>query len=197
MSVVSAEAIRGHLPLVHQVVGQLCRRLPANVQRDDLLSAGVFGLVDSLCRRGGDDGDGFEIYARVRIRGAVVDELRAQDWLSRRARDAVSGPDAQAQGKIAPICVSLSDLTTVEDAIDMRAANDSPEDRMVARLDQRALVRALERLPERERTVVAMYYFEGRKLREIGAAFAISEPRVSQLLSRAIERLRGFLARAA
>ena len=75
-----------YLPLVRRVVRQLARRLPSNVQRDDLLAAGVFGLVDSLRRNGGDGGDAFACYARTRIRGAVFDELRAQYRLSRRAR---------------------------------------------------------------------------------------------------------------
>src|SRR5262249_29295379 len=82
----TAQTIAAHLPLVRRVVTQLARRLPANVHRDDLFSAGVFGLVDSLRRNGGDHGATFEWYARMRIRGAVFDELRAQDWLSRRTR---------------------------------------------------------------------------------------------------------------
>jgi RNA polymerase sigma factor for flagellar operon FliA len=195
MSAVSAEQIRGYLPLVHQVVAAYSRRLPANVQRDDLLSAGVFGLVDSLRRRR-EGSDAFEPYARVRIRGAVVDELRAQDWLSRRARDAAGAAHA-AGDDLPPVHVSLTDLPTVEATLDVRAANDSPEDRLVAALDRRVLARALDALPERERLIVAQHFFDGLRLREIAASLGVSEPRVSQILSRALERLRAFLARAA
>src|SRR6185295_4970526 len=81
-----SEEVSRHMPLVRQVVARFLRRLPANVLRDDLIAAGVFGLVDSLRKNGGDQGAAFESYARIRIRGAILDELRAQDWLPRRAR---------------------------------------------------------------------------------------------------------------
>src|SRR5262249_27803395 len=83
----ASDALSDHLHLVHGVVARLARRLPANLQRDGLLAAGLFGLVVALRRNGGAGGATFEWYARIRIRGAIVDELRAQDWLSRRARD--------------------------------------------------------------------------------------------------------------
>src|SRR4051812_45663798 len=82
--------VQKHLALVHQVVARFMRKLPANVDRGDLVAAGMYGLVTSFERNGGDDGATFEGYARVRIRGAILDELRAQDWLSRRARWAVN-----------------------------------------------------------------------------------------------------------
>ena len=169
-----------YLPLVRRVVRKLARRLPANVQRDDLLAAGVFGLVDSLRRNGGDGGDAFEGYARCRIRGAVFDELRAQDWLSRRAR----------AGE-APACfVSFDEVSFDEHGL---AGPEDPAEAFESRSLCRALAGALERLAERERTVVARYYFEGRRLKEIGAELGVSEPRISQILSRAIARLRQML----
>jgi RNA polymerase sigma factor for flagellar operon FliA len=178
-------------------VGTFCRRLPANVERDDLVSAGVFGLVDSLLRRE-EGADTFEPYARVRIRGAVLDELRAQDWLSRRARDALAArADGQAGERAQVVHVTLADLATVEATLDVDAANDSPEDRLVASLDRRSVRRALDRLPEREGRIVAAHFYEGRRLREIAVELGISEPRVSQILSRAIDRLRAWLAKAA
>src|SRR5215467_8820453 len=79
------EELALYMPLVHQVVGRVLRKLPPNVLRDDLVAAGSFGLIDAL-RKSVDRGPAFEWYARIRIRGAVVDELRAQDWLTRRAR---------------------------------------------------------------------------------------------------------------
>ena len=85
---VPPDVLRRYLPLVRQVVAQMARRLPANVLRDDLMAAGVFGLMDSLRRNGAECSETFEWYARTRIRGAIFDELRAQDWLPRRARTA-------------------------------------------------------------------------------------------------------------
>ena len=75
------------MPLVHHVVGTMLPRLPPNVLRDDLIAAGTFGSsTRSAARRRSERGAEFEWYARVRIRGAIIDELRSHDWLSRRAR---------------------------------------------------------------------------------------------------------------
>jgi RNA polymerase sigma factor for flagellar operon FliA len=164
------------------VVGRLARRLPANVERDDLLAAGIFGLVDSLRRNGGDGGHAFEGYARTRIRGAVVDELRAQDWLSRRAR---------AASEVGASVVSIEDVGNDDEPC--LTGDDDPAAAFEARCLGRSLARALQQLPERERRVVGRHYFEGARLKDIGAELGVSEPRISQLLGRAIERLRAIL----
>src|SRR4029077_438550 len=90
------EELALYMPLVHQVVGRVLRKLPPNVLRDDLVAAGSYGLIDAL-RKSPDRGPAFEWYARIRIRGAVVDELRSQDWLTRRARTRIAR--SQADGK--------------------------------------------------------------------------------------------------
>jgi RNA polymerase sigma factor for flagellar operon FliA len=193
--VVCDGVIRSYLPLVHQVVHKVARRLPANVLRDDLLAAGVFGLVDSLRRNGGDQGDAFEAYARIRIRGAVLDELRAQDWLPRRARTAVTL--AESDGGAAIAFVSIDDLTSVTGLLELPAANENPYEALEAHLERAALVRALEKLPERERHIVGMHYFPGVKFKEIGASLGVSVPRISQLHARALDRLRALIHDAA
>ncbi len=175
------QGVCDYLPLVRRVVGRLARRLPANVQRDDLLAAGVFGLVDSLRRNGGDGGAAFEWYARTRIRGAIFDELRAQDWLSRRAR---------AAGGVGSF-VSFEDVASDDDL--GLAASDDPAEAFESCALHRALTLAVAKLPERERMVVGRHYFEGARLKDIGAELGVSEPRISQILSRAIARLRGAL----
>jgi RNA polymerase sigma factor for flagellar operon FliA len=181
------QGVNAYLPLVLRVVRQLARRLPANVQRDDLIAAGICGLVDSLRRNGGDGGAAFAWYARTRIRGAIFDELRAQDWLSRRARAATT-PETTAS------FVSFEDVAASDEEVRLGLAGCvDPSEAIEARSQQRALARALERLPERERTVVARYYFEGKRLKDIGAELGVSEPRISQLLARALERLRDLL----
>jgi RNA polymerase sigma factor for flagellar operon FliA len=184
--------ITTYLPLVQRVVRQLARRLPANVQRDDLLAAGVFGLVDSLRRNGGGGGAAFEWYARTRIRGAIFDELRAQDWLSRRARDRIS---AGADETAATCFVSFEEVAANDDEGEL--AGDDLGEVIEARSQRRALARAIQQLPERERTVVGRYYFEGMRLKDIGAELGVSEPRISQLLTRALGRLRAMLVEEA
>jgi RNA polymerase sigma factor FliA len=176
-----ARGVDAYLPLVQRVVRKVARRLPANVQRDDLLAAGVYGLLDSLRRNGGDGGASFEWYARTRIRGAIFDELRAQDWLSRRAR---------ASGEVPACFVSFEEVSSTDDP-GLAAAD--PSEAFESLSLRRALERAVGELPERERTVVARYYFEGRRLKDIGAELGVSEPRISQILARAIERLRVML----
>jgi RNA polymerase sigma factor for flagellar operon FliA len=189
------KAIVDHLPLVRRMVRKLSRHLPANVQRDDLLSAGVFGLVDSLRKNGGDGGATFEWYARTRIRGAIFDELRAQDWLSRRARDRAS---AEQESDASPTTsfVSLDEVTANDDQCEL-AANDDPSALAEAISERQALVRAIEMLPERERTIVGKHYFEGVKFKDIGIELGVSEPRISQLHSRALTLLRAMLDKAA
>ncbi len=173
-----------------KLVRQLSRGLPPNVERDDLLAAGLFGLIDSIRRNGGSEGEAFAGYARMRIRGAIVDELRAQDWLSRRAREAVT-----ATGDAASV-VSMDDMTPNEESVHLSYGED-PAEALMACSERHALASAIARLPERERLVVGKYYFEGAKLKEIGAELGVSEPRVSQLHARALGLLRGMLANAA
>lgn len=188
---VCPKLLQGYLPLVHQIVRQLARRLPANVQQDDLIAAGVVGLLDSLRRNGGDHGGTFEWYARTRIRGAVVDELRAQDWLTRRARAAVSKAERDdTAGPRSPTLVGLQELTGVEES-DHFATSDADAETMLIDHDQsRVLTLAIQQLPERERRIVGMHYFEGTKFKDIGAELGVSEPRISQLHTRALELLR-------
>ncbi|WP_437894297.1 sigma-70 family RNA polymerase sigma factor [Sorangium sp. So ce124] len=188
------EVLQGYFPLVRKLVRQVSRHLPPNVQRDDLLSAGMLGLVDSIRKNGGSDGETFAGYAKLRIRGAIVDELRAQDWLSRRAREAV---EAEAAGKVggATVFVSLSEVTPTEESVHM-SGEDDPIEAISAQATRRALSFAIAQLPERERRVIGMYYFEGAKLKDIGAELGIGEPRVSQLHTRALGMLRGMLSHA-
>lgn len=185
--------ITAYLPLVARLVRQLKRRLPANVQADDLISAGVFGLVDSLRRNGGDQGVTFQGYARTRIRGAIFDELRAQDWVSRRTRDRLTSA-AEETGSVGTIFLSLDEATLTETTHHFATAEEDPLEAAEAQCQYRALARAIEQLPERERTIVGRHYFDGVKLKDIGQELGVSEPRISQLHTRALGRLRTMLA---
>jgi RNA polymerase sigma factor for flagellar operon FliA len=190
----SSEEITRHMPLVKQVVARFLRRLPANVLRDDLIAAGVFGLVDSLRKNGGDQGASFESYARIRIRGAILDELRTQDWLPRRARWAAAGKITPANDDGPVAVVGLDDLSPQERG--SHFVDESAEDAsaMLERAhDARRLAQAVSKLPDRERTIVQMHYFAGARFKEIGEVLGVSEPRVSQLHSRAMGQLKKIL----
>ena len=193
----SSEEVARHMPLVRQVVARFLRRLPANVLRDDLMAAGVYGLIDSLRKNGGDQGPTFESYARIRIRGAILDELRTQDWLPRRARWAASGKCAGAEdGPVAVI--GIDDLAPNERLGSLSDEEDkSPAALLEDRSEGQRLAKAIEFLPPREQTIVKMHYYQGARFKDIGALLGVSEPRVSQLHSRAIGQLRKLLAEAA
>ena len=185
----SSEEIRRHIPLVRHIVASFVRRLPANVLRDDLVAAGVLGLVDSLRKNGGDGGATFESYARIRIRGAILDELRAQDWLPRRARWAAEGKPGHEATVVAVIGLDEAHERAVVDD-DARDASTLLEEMD----DARRLAEVVAQLPPRERLIVQMHYFQGVRFKDIGETLGVSEPRVSQLHSRAIGQLRKLLA---
>ncbi len=185
---VTTAEIAEYMPLVHRIVGRMLRRLPRNVLRDDLVAAGTVGLLDALRRQTGR-GVEFTWYARVRIRGAVIDELRAQDWLSRRARQ----KQRSEEGSSAFGVIAFEDLPEAHREMeDKKTAN--PEWAACARSQADVLARAVRRLPVRERTIINAHYFGGEQLSAIARELGVSGPRVSQLHARAVDRLRGFLA---
>lgn len=179
-----------YMTLVRQVVARLHRRLPPNVLLDDLLAAGAIGLLDAL-RRSPQRGPQFEAYVRIRIRGAVIDELRAQDWLPRRARTRATraeeglGPAADRNA-----IVGLYDLPEVHAASLVDDSTANPEDEVEQHSERAALERAVALLPEREASIVTWHYFEGVAFKDIAMRLGISEPRISQLHARAMGRLR-------
>ena len=185
-----------YAPLVRRIAGGFQRRLPRNVLRDDLIAAGMSGLWDAIRRQNEHPCSSFEWYVRVRIRGAILDELRAQDWLPRRARAAVSA-DTQ-KTKVAPFVVRLDDISEWDQgrclATGEAASSESAVD---AKLESERLAQAVLELPERERHIVSMHYFKGVRFKDLGAELGVSEPRVSQLHSRAMRRLKTMLDDAA
>jgi RNA polymerase sigma factor for flagellar operon FliA len=188
----SREELTAYMYLVHQVVARLLRKLPPNVLRDDLIAAGTFGLVDAL-RKSTDRGPAFDWYARIRIRGAVVDELRAQDWLTRRARTRVA--KAQAQGECGGVAVvGFDDLPESQSQGFADESVATPQEQVEKRMDRLALERAVAQLPEREANIVGWHYFDGVPFKTIAVRLGVSEPRVSQLHARAMGRLRETLA---
>jgi RNA polymerase sigma factor for flagellar operon FliA len=176
------------MPLVHQVVARMLRRLPPNVLRDDLVAAGSFGLLDAL-RKSPDRGPAFEWYARVRIRGAVVDELRSQDWLTRRARTRTTQAHADGTAGATSI-VGFDDLPDSQAHGFVDASAVTPHDQVERRMERAALERAVALLPEREARIVAWHYFEDVPFKIIAVRLGVSEPRISQLHARAMGLLK-------
>lgn len=166
--------VRRHLPLVRAVVRNLAKRLPPNVGIDDLLAAGAFGLLTAIRQNGGDGGPTWKHYVCIRVRGAVFDELRRQDFVGRHERR-----------RSAPTHVELSDhLVDPADVFETVAD----------RFDDARLGRAMRDLDKRQAAVVRAYTVEGLKFREIATRLGISNARVNQIYYRAVERLRDAIA---
>ena len=224
----SSEVLTQHAPLVRRLALQLIAKLPASVDLDDLIQAGMMGLMDAAGRYKEDQGAQFETYASQRIRGAMLDELRNNDWLprsmrktSREVEHAVH--EVEQQLGRAPLEAEIaghmklpldeyqtllqelhgSQLIYYEDF--ERGGDDEPfldrfcvdhTDPLSSLLDESlraTLIDAIERLPEREKLLMSLYYEQGLNLREIGAVMEVSESRVCQLHSQAVSRLRARL----
>lgn len=222
------DLLRRFAPLVRHVVERVATTLPRTVDHEDLYSAGVLGLLDAHAKFDVRKGVKFETYAVWRIRGAVLDQLRALDWVSRSMRrkarnlDGVTRKLDQKLGRAASevelaremnlsrtefyrlldqvrgaVLVSLDENRSAEDQEPSTLADHLPDPSAVnleERLEEEerkvVLLRTLNQLPEQERLVVALYYYEHLTLKEIGRALGISESRVSQVHTRAMSRLR-------
>jgi RNA polymerase sigma factor for flagellar operon FliA len=223
--VAQSEVLEQYAPLVRRLALQLVAKLPASVDLDDLIQAGMIGLLDAAGRYKEDQGAQFETYASQRIRGSMLDELRSNDWLprsmrktSREVEHAVH--EVEQQVGRAPTEVEISEhlkmpladyqgllqdlhgsqLIYYEDFD--RSGDDEPfldrycinhADPLSALLDvnlRHALIDAIDKLPEREKLLMSLYYEQGLNLREIGAVMEVSESRVCQLHSQAVARLR-------
>ena len=223
-----------YTPLIKYVVERLAVGLPKNVDHEDLMSAGMLGLLDAYDKFDDKKGTKFETYAVWRIKGAVLDQLRALDWASRSIRRKAREVDAsmrrldQRLGRAASeeeiakeakmplgdyhrlmdqvrgaVLLSLDEVRTPEDGDSIGLADmieDPSTPDVLARIEEEEtralLLETLNQLPEQERVVVALYYYEHMTLREIGLTLGISESRVSQVHSRAVVRLKSRVRRA-
>ncbi len=196
----AAKLIKKYQQLVRQIAGGFQRKLPRNVLRDDLIAAGMSGLWDAVRRQGHDATGNFDWYVRVRIRGAILDELRAQDWLPRRARAAASeAANSGTSTRLAatPVVLRFDEVSETEQARCLARDDSNAEETVEANYVRRQLQAAMDQLPERERRIVSLHYFRGMKFKDLGEMLGVSEPRISQLHSRAMGRLRSILAEAA
>ena len=212
-----------YLPLVKLVAGRLAISLPAHVDRDELLSSGFFGLLDAIERYDIERKNKFETYAGIRIRGAMLDYLRAKDWLPVAIRQRIRryeqamfdlenklGRPATDEELATELEVTVKELQALESQLSaatviplddyLRAdspltGEPGPSDRLEKAETKELLMTAIERLPEKEKKVVALYYYEEMTLKEISLVLSLSEARISQLHTKAIFRMRGYLAR--
>lgn len=188
--------LQRHTPMVKKIVGGILRRVPGHILVDDLVAAGLSGLWDAIRRCGDLPEEHFQRYAGVRIRGAVYDELRAQDWLPRRMRAAVTqrseGDEKPKVGVVFFDDLGEGDQSHLGDA--EPALNG--EEFLAAKAFGERLVEALERLPARERRIILGHHLQGLKLRDLGAELKVTDARVSQLHGRAMRRLKAMMAEA-
>lgn len=225
------QLILHYSPLVKYVAGRVSVGLPANVEQADFVSSGIFGLMDAIEKFDPSRSIKFETYAITRIRGAMIDELRALDWIPRSVRQkarAVERAYATLEAALrrtpteAEVAremsigldelhglfsqLSLANMVALEellhvggegdrlmDTLEDTSADDPvevAEDRELRRL----LARAVNTLPEREKTVVTLYYYEGLTLAEIGQVLGVTESRVSQIHTKSVLQLRAKLA---
>jgi RNA polymerase sigma factor for flagellar operon FliA len=193
----SNQSIKDHMHLVTRIVAHFMRRLPRSVQREDLVAAGTLGLFHALRTSSSNVTscpDMFAAYARIRIRGAILDELRRHDWAPRRRKASNVVPIHSAPPAAAPVqVVGFDDLPPT---ITLSEDCASPLDELEASVDKEQLHDALAELPEREQMIIRMRYFEGIPSKAIASTLGLSEARISQLHARATVRLRAILAEA-
>lgn len=219
-----------YAPLVKVVAGRLSMYLGYNVEYEDLVSYGIFGLIDAIDKFDCLKDVKFETYASLRIRGAILDQIRKMDWIPRTIRQKQKKIDAvikeiearcgrnatdeeiaeglgitddeyvewQSQMKITNV-VSLNEFLEQGSEVPNEAGHtksaqfDSPEEVLERDELKRILAETLEMLTEKERKVILLYYYEELTLKEISSILEVSESRVSQLHTRALQKMKGRL----
>jgi RNA polymerase sigma factor for flagellar operon FliA len=211
-----------HAELVKRIAYHLAGRLPASVEVDDLIQAGMLGLLEAAANYSEGRGASFETYAGIRIRGAMLDGLRKLDWaprsVHRKARavakairelESEYGREARDVEVAERMGMKLSDyhrivedsagcqissLTTEEGEMTLTDSSADPFRDVVDEDFRAALAEAISNLPERERLVMSLYYDDELNLKEIGAALRVSESRICQIHGQALVRLQARLA---
>jgi len=218
-------------PLVKYVAGRVGVGLPPNIEQADLVSYGIFGLIDAIEKFDIERAIKFETYAISRVRGAIIDELRAIDWIPRSVRHKareVERAYADLEGQLhrtpteaevaARMGIAVGDLhrifsqvsyvnvvaldellsvggekgdkLTLGDTLEDKGAED-PVLAFEGEETKYLLARAINQLPEREKIVVTLYYYEGLTLSEIGQVLGVTESRICQMHTKAVLQLRG------
>lgn len=223
--------IMEYAPLIKFIAQKIAIRLPAHIELDDLISSGVIGLMDAMEKYDPSRDNKFKTYAEFRIRGAILDELRAQDWVPRSVRDKAkmldrtivkleselgrAPTDEEAAEKLGMTLEGFYDLVNEVRPVSLLSIDDSttfsnvdkksilnilegcklnnPFNQLKLKSVKGTVAKAIEDLPERQRLVLSLYYYEDLNLKEIGRILRVTESRVSQLHAQAIQRLRAKL----
>jgi RNA polymerase sigma factor FliA len=220
-----------YAPLIKFIAQKIAVRLPSNIELDDLISSGVIGLMDAIEKYDPTRDNKFKTYAEFRIRGAILDELRAQDWVPRSVRDkaklldrtmveleAELGRTAADEEVAARLNMSMDEFYDLINQVRPVSVLSIDEAATFSNVDKKSILnlleatklnnpftqlnlksvkdvvtQAIEDLPERQRLVLSLYYYEDLNLKEIGKVLRVTESRVSQLHAQAISRLRAKL----
>ncbi|CCZ05293.1 rNA polymerase sigma factor [Eubacterium sp. CAG:603] len=214
-----------YAPLVKIVAGRLSIYLGYNVEYDDLVGYGIFGLIDAIDKFDYDKGVKFETYASLRIRGAILDQIRKMDWIPRSLRQKQKKMEAaiskietqygrpakdeeiaselgieteeliswQGQAKITNI-ISLDEFVEAAGEKEVNAIKsnsyEQPESIALKNEIKQQLMDSLETLTDKERKVILLYYYEELTLKEISRILEVSESRVSQLHTKALQKMK-------
>ncbi len=230
-SAIETELVEKYIPLVKSVVARLAMGLPPHVDGEDLFSAGLHGLLNAIRNYNPTAGTSFETYARLRIRGAVFDELRRMDWVPRsvhskaRKLQQVMAELEQRKGR-APtdaemakalnisvkeygdwleetrpatfVCLDAAFNSEYDDTVSQHESladprQENPLDGAFRHEVSELIAERLKQLPEMQRKVLALYYFEDLRLREIAEAFGLTESRICQIHAQAILAIKTYL----
>lgn len=228
---VKDEIIIEYAPLIKFIAQKIASRLPSNVELDDLISCGVIGLMDAIEKFDPTRDNKFKTYAEFRVRGAILDELRAQDWVPRSIREKAKLVE-RAYSKLESelgrpasdeeMCLELNvtqeefyDLLNKAKSVSLLNIDDSAsfnrgDKKLMAGLMEESrssnpfsavsyknsrdkIKEGIMALPEKQRLVLSLYYYEDLNLKEIGQVLDVTESRVSQLHTQAILKLKGKL----
>lgn len=222
------QLIMEYVPLVKLVAGRLSMYLGYTVEYDDLVSYGIFGLIDAIDKFDYGKGIKFETYASLRIRGSILDQIRKMDWIPRSVRqkqkqmdaaiskiEASSNRVATDEEVAAELNISIDEyyewqgqtnitnISSIDEFVDQgievkafdyaKYANSEPEQVYEKEEVKELLANSLENLTEKERTVVLLYYYEELTLKEISRVLDVSESRVSQLHTKALQKVKKVL----
>ncbi len=227
------ELIRSYLPLVKKVVHRLSGRLPKDIDLREMLNSGIIGLVDALEKFDPKHETNFATYAQFRIRGAILDSFRSQDWLPRSLRfkshkieqayqkiEQKLGRAASDEEVAIELGVSIDELQSLLGEVGsivmlsfeelgfghgeerfqademLPSRGHDPLSKLLGSEKVGLIARALDRLPEKERLVISLYFYEELNLKEIGEILGVTESRASQIRSRALIRLKNYLKKA-
>lgn len=220
------QLVENYLPMIQCIARRISSRLPANIQYNDLISSAVIGLMDAIQKYDPSRNNKFKTYAEFRVRGAILDALRAQDWTPRSIRDKAKRidrvtktleqkfsrpPNEQEIAEALEVSLeeyhsmlnqtkevnivsidesSIFNHTDKHSVLKMLEESDSSIRQINKKSLNKVIVDAIKELPERQRIVLSLYYYEEFNLKKIGQILKVTESRVSQLHTQAIERLK-------